>query len=180
MGGYGLIRVLGLVKGTALRYSWVLVSVSLVRGVRVSLLCLRQRDIKSLIAYSSVVHIGLVLIGLRVLRDWGLSGALVVIIGHGLCSSGLFCLANISYERTMSRSLFISKGLLGFMPRVGLWWFLITVGNIAAPPRLNMLGEIRVILSLTGWSEGALFGVGLVLFLRVSYRLYIYSLAQHG
>lgn len=87
----------------------------------VSLICLRQTDIKALIAYSSVAHIGLVLAGIRTLRVWGFRGAVVVIVGHGLCSSGLFCLANIVYERLGRRRLYISKGLLNFMPRMGLW-----------------------------------------------------------
>lgn len=85
-----------------------------------SLLCLRQVDIKSLIAYSSVVHIRLVLCGLMIFRFWGFMGSVVVIVGHGLCSSGLFCLANIVYERLGRRRLLVRKGLLSFIPRIGL------------------------------------------------------------
>jgi len=71
-----------------------------------------------------------------------------VIVGHGLCSSGLFCLANVAYERLGSRRLYIRKGLLNFMPRMGLWWFLLSIGNMAAPPTLNLLGEIQLITSV--------------------------------
>lgn len=85
-----------------------------------SLLCLCQVDMKSLIAYSSVVHIRMILCGLIIFRWWGLIGAVVVMVGHGLCSSGLFCLANIVYERVGRRSLLVSKGLLNFIPRIGL------------------------------------------------------------
>lgn len=120
----------------------------MVGGVLVRLICLRQTDIKALIAYSSVAHIGLVLGGISTLSVWGLSGAVVVMIGHGLCSSGLFCLANVVYERVGSRRLYISKGLLNFMPRMGLWWFLLRIGNMAAPPRLNLLGEIQLITAV--------------------------------
>lgn len=94
--------------------------VRLVGGVLIRLLCLRQVDIKSLIAYSSVVHIRIVLSGLIIFSWWGLIGGVVVIVGHGLCSSGLFCLANIVYERVGRRRLLISKGLLSFIPRIGL------------------------------------------------------------
>lgn len=83
-------------------------------------MCMRQRDIKSLIAYSSVAHIGLVLGGLIVLNSWGFNGGLEVILGHGLCSSGLFFLANVLYERTNSRSLFIRKGSLNLIPSIRL------------------------------------------------------------
>ena len=120
----------------------------MVGGALVSLICLRQTDIKALIAYSSVAHMGLVLAGIGSLSAWGFRGAVVVMVGHGLCSSGLFCLANIVYERLGSRSLYIRKGLLNFMPRIGLWWFLLRIGNIAAPPRLNLLGEIQLITAV--------------------------------
>lgn len=90
-------------------------------GFVVRLICLRQVDIKSLIAYSSVAHMGLVLAGLMRFGWWGVNGAVVVMVGHGLCSSGLFCLANIVYERLRRRSLLINKGLLNFIPRIALW-----------------------------------------------------------
>jgi NADH-ubiquinone oxidoreductase chain 4 len=84
----------------------------------VRFVCLRQSDLRALIAYSSVVHIGLVLGGLITITHWGFRGALLVIIGHGLCSSGLFCLSNIGYERLSSRSVLVLKGLMGLIPRM--------------------------------------------------------------
>lgn len=80
------------------------------------LICLRQTDLKSLIAYSSVAHIGIVLRGILTLFRWGLRGSYTLMLAHGLCSSGLFCLANISYERLGRRSLLINKGLINFIP----------------------------------------------------------------
>ena len=114
----------------------------------VRLICLRQTDIKALIAYSSVAHMGLILAGIATLRAWGLSGAVVVIVGHGLCSSGLFCLANVVYERLGRRRLYIRKGLLNFIPSIALWWFLLSIGNMAAPPTVNLLGEIQLITAV--------------------------------
>jgi len=90
-------------------------------GILIRLNCLRQLDLKILIAYSSVAHIGIVLGGIFTLTFWGISGSFLIIIAHGLCSSGLFCLANISYERTISRSLIINKGLINFIPSISLW-----------------------------------------------------------
>ncbi|PNF19646.1 hypothetical protein B7P43_G18129 [Cryptotermes secundus] len=87
------------------------------RGFLVRLICMRQTDLKSLIAYSSVAHIVLVIGGIMTLRYWEVCGSFALMVAHGLCSSGLFCLANISYERTGSRSLLISRGLLSFIPR---------------------------------------------------------------
>jgi len=121
LGGYGLVRVCPLFMQSALTVSWLWVSVGLLGGIFVRFICLRQTDIKALIAYSSVAHMGLVLCGLRVFRWWGLSGAVSVIVGHGLCSSGLFCLANMVYERLGSRRLLVRKGLLNFIPTMALW-----------------------------------------------------------
>nr|AJD76848.1 NADH dehydrogenase subunit 4 [Eriocheir sinensis]AJF48568.1 NADH dehydrogenase subunit 4 [Eriocheir sinensis]UUF93609.1 NADH dehydrogenase subunit 4 [Eriocheir sinensis] len=180
LGGYGLIRVLLMFQKISLNFSSLWVSISLVGGVVVSLLCLRQVDMKSLIAYSSVVHMSMVLCGLMIFSWWGLMGAVVVMVGHGLCSSGLFCLANMVYERVGSRSLLVSKGLLNFMPSMGLWWFLFSVGNMAAPPTLNLFGEISLIISLMSWSTFTVMGIMFLSFFSAAYTLYMYSLSQHG
>ncbi|YP_004563978.1 NADH dehydrogenase subunit 4 (mitochondrion) [Homarus americanus] len=180
LGGYGLIRVLFLFPEVNKMFSWFWVSVSILGGVIVSFMCLRQVDIKSLIAYSSVAHMGLVLSGLVVFGWWGQTGAVVIMVGHGLCSSGLFCLANMVYERLGSRSLLVNKGLLNFMPSLGLWWFLLSIGNMAAPPTINLLGEISLILSVVSWSKLSMFGIGLLSFFSAAYTLYMYSMSQHG
>nr|YP_009545522.1 NADH dehydrogenase subunit 4 [Metapenaeopsis barbata]AYO45600.1 NADH dehydrogenase subunit 4 [Metapenaeopsis barbata] len=180
LGGYGLIRVLPLFAEANKSMSWVWVSISLVGGFIVSLMCLRQVDIKALIAYSSVAHMGLVLAGLVVFGWWGVNGAVVVMIGHGLCSSGLFCLANMVYERVGSRSLLISKGLMNFMPSMALWWFLLSAGNMAAPPTLNLLGEISLIISVVSWSNISMLVIALLSFFSAAYTLYMFSLSQHG
>lgn len=180
LGGYGLIRVLPLFRKINNKVSWLWVTIGISGGVLVRFICLRQIDIKSLIAYSSVAHIGIVIRGLIVLNSWGINGAIVVIVGHGLCSSGLFCIANIVYERIRSRRLMIRKGLLNFIPTIGLWWFLLRIGNIAAPPTLNLLGEINLIIRIMSWSKLTIYSIGLLSFFSAAYTLYIYSLRQHG
>lgn len=120
LGGYGFMRLMPLFIVTGVKVNFIFVVVSLFGGFVISLICLRQSDVKSLIAYSSVSHIGLVLGGIMTINSWGYYGALIIMIAHGLCSSGLFCLANISYERLGSRSLFLNKGLINLMPRMAL------------------------------------------------------------
>nr|YP_008757603.1 NADH dehydrogenase subunit 4 [Occasjapyx japonicus]AEV44868.1 NADH dehydrogenase subunit 4 [Occasjapyx japonicus] len=180
LGGYGIMRVLFLFQGIHISVSWFWVSLSLVGGVLVSLVCLRQADLSALIAYSSVVHMGLVLGGLMTLSCWGYSGAFLVMLGHGLCSSGLFCLANVSYERIGSRSLVIGRGMLSFMPSVTLWWFLLGVCNMASPPSLNLMGEIFLMGSLVGWCWLTVPFLALISFFSACYTLYMYSTSQHG
>nr|QGT77343.1 NADH dehydrogenase subunit 4 [Potamiscus yongshengensis] len=180
LGGYGLFRVLIMFQLISMNFSSMWVSVGLVGGFFISLVCLRQVDIKSLIAYSSVVHMGLVLCGFMIFSWWGLMGAVVVMVGHGLCSSGLFSLANMVYERVGSRSLFMSKGLLNFMPSMGMWWFILSVSNMAAPPSLNMVGEISLIIGMISWSEVSIIMIMFISFFSAVYTLYMYSLSQHG
>nr|YP_010432678.1 NADH dehydrogenase subunit 4 [Gymnopternus congruens]USW06228.1 NADH dehydrogenase subunit 4 [Gymnopternus congruens] len=180
LGGYGLLRVFSFLQFSGLKFNYIWVSISLVGGVLVSLICLRQTDLKSLIAYSSVAHMGIVLSGLMTLTYWGVCGSYTLMIAHGLCSSGLFCLANISYERLGSRSLLINKGLLNFMPSMALWWFLLSAGNMAAPPTLNLLGEISLLNSIVSWSWVSMIMLSLLSFFSAAYTLYLYAYSQHG
>nr|AAX76880.1 NADH dehydrogenase subunit 4 [Drosophila trapezifrons] len=180
LGGYGLLRVISFLQLMNLKYSFIWISISLVGGVLVSLVCLRQTDLKSLIAYSSVAHMGIVLAGLLTMTYWGLCGSYTLMIAHGLCSSGLFCLANVSYERLGSRSLLINKGLLNFMPAMTLWWFLLSSANMAAPPTLNLLGEISLLNSIVSWSWVSMIMLSFLSFFSAAYTLYLYSFSQHG
>nr|YP_009126983.1 NADH dehydrogenase subunit 4 [Sarcophaga crassipalpis]AFZ41148.1 NADH dehydrogenase subunit 4 [Sarcophaga crassipalpis]AMH85664.1 NADH dehydrogenase subunit 4 [Sarcophaga bullata] len=180
LGGYGLLRVLPFIQLMGLKFNYIWVSISLVGGVLVSLICLRQTDLKALIAYSSVAHMGIVLAGLMTMTYSGICGSYTLMIAHGLCSSGLFCLANISYERLGSRSLLINKGLLNFMPSMALWWFLLSSANMAAPPTLNLLGEITLINSIVSWSWVTMLMLSLLSFFSAAYTLYLYAYSQHG
>ncbi|NP_987115.1 NADH dehydrogenase subunit 4 (mitochondrion) [Drosophila mauritiana] len=180
LGGYGMLRVIAFLQLMNLKYSFVWISISLVGGVLVSLVCLRQTDLKALIAYSSVAHMGIVLSGLLTMTYWGLCGSYTLMIAHGLCSSGLFCLANVSYERLGSRSMLINKGLLNFMPSMTLWWFLLSSANMAAPPTLNLLGEISLLNSIVSWSWISMIMLSLLSFFSAAYTLYLYSFSQHG
>nr|QNE85509.1 NADH dehydrogenase subunit 4 [Empis trigramma] len=180
LGGYGLLRVFSFLQLLGLKFNYIWISISLVGGVLVSLICLRQLDLKALIAYSSVAHMGIVLSGLMTMTYWGLCGSYSLMIAHGLCSSGLFCLANISYERMGSRSLMINSGLLNFMPSMALWWFLLSSANMAAPPTLNLLGEISLLNSIVSWSWVSMIMLALLSFFSAAYSLYLYSYSQHG
>nr|WHN64153.1 NADH dehydrogenase subunit 4 [Chalcopteryx rutilans] len=179
LGGYGLMRVFPIfcLVGS---YSCLVVSVSLVGGFLVSLICLRQVDLKSLIAYSSVAHMGIVLAGAFTYTSWGLAGSYTLMLAHGLCSSGLFCLANISYERLGSRSMFVNKGLMSLMPSMSFFWFVLCAANMAAPPTLNLLGEISLLNSLVSWCWLTMILFSLLSFFSAGYTLYLYSYTQHG
>lgn len=94
--------------------------VGLVGGLISAVICLGQVDIKLLVAYSSVGHIGIVIRGLIRLNYIGYFGGLIIMVSHGLCSSGLFCMVNILYEKVGSRRIIIRKGLLAVYPSLSL------------------------------------------------------------
>nr|UYE92300.1 NADH dehydrogenase subunit 4 [Triangulara sp.] len=180
LGGYGLLRFLKIFMEVGLKFNFIFITISLVGGFFISLICLRQMDLKSLIAYSSVSHMGLVLAGLMTMNIWGFYGSFLMMIAHGLCSSGLFCLANISYERLSSRSLFLNKGLINLMPSMSLWWFLLCSSNMGAPFSLNLFGEIMLINSIVSWNWITFIFLFLISFFGAAYSLYLYSHSQHG
>nr|AMJ17385.1 NADH dehydrogenase subunit 4 [Rondotia menciana] len=180
LGGYGLLRVMGFLQEINLKLNYICIIISLLGGLYISMKCFCQVDMKSLIAYSSVAHMSMVIGGIMVMNYWGYIGSYILMISHGLCSSGMFCLANINYERLHSRSLFINKGMMNFMPSMSLWWFLLLSSNMAAPPSLNLLGEISLINSLVSWSSISMILLMMISFFSAGYSLYLYSFIQHG
>nr|YP_010731050.1 NADH dehydrogenase subunit 4 [Maliattha signifera]WEG24723.1 NADH dehydrogenase subunit 4 [Maliattha signifera] len=180
LGGYGLLRLMIFLQYINLKLNYIWIVISLIGGFYISLKCFCQVDIKSLIAYSSVAHMSVVISGIMVMNYWGFIGSYVLMIGHGLCSSGMFCLANINYERLHSRSLYINKGMMNFMPSMSLWWFLLMSSNMAAPPSLNLMGEISLINSMISWSWLTMIMLIMISFFSAGYSLYLYSFIQHG
>nr|QKK36394.1 NADH dehydrogenase subunit 4 [Ostrinia furnacalis] len=180
LGGYGMLRIMIMFQSLGLKFNIIWIIISLVGGFYISLKCFCQVDIKSLIAYSSVAHMSMVIGGIMTMNYWGFIGSYILMIGHGLCSSGMFCLANINYERLNSRSLFINSGMMNLMPSMSLWWFLLLSSNMAAPPSLNLMGEISLINSLLSWSYISMFMLMLISFFSAGYSLYLYSYTQHG
>nr|YP_009692473.1 NADH dehydrogenase subunit 4 [Limnogonus poissoni]QEH58885.1 NADH dehydrogenase subunit 4 [Limnogonus poissoni]QEH58899.1 NADH dehydrogenase subunit 4 [Limnogonus poissoni] len=180
LGGYGLMRVFSFISGCFLLNNLFIISLSLFGMVVVGFVCMFQVDMKSLIAYSSVSHMSLVICGIFTLNIYGMLGSLVLMVGHGLCSSGLFCLANIVYERSSSRSFYFNKGLISLMPSLSMFWFLFCANNMASPPSLNLLGEIMIINSLMSWSTFTFFFLFFSSFMSCCYSIYLYSNTQHG
>jgi len=161
-------------------YRFIWFSLSLVGSVLVSLICFIQGDLKCIIAYSSVAHIGICLISLLTITGWGLIGSYLIIISHGLCSSGLFCLANISYSRFLSRRFFLNKGLLSFMPRISFFWFIFCIFNIRCPPRLNFLREVFILTSIISFWDISFLLFFFISFFSACFRFYLFRFSQHG
>nr|WRQ18142.1 NADH dehydrogenase subunit 4 [Anaceratagallia venosa] len=180
VGGYGIIRFMFLYDYLFLQYSYFWYSLSIFGSFLVSLICLIQGDIKCLIAYSSVAHMCLSLLGLLSMTKSGVSGSYFMMIGHGLCSSGLFCLSNIGYERFYSRSFFLNKGLIGFMPSLSFFWFILCCFNMSCPPSLNFFSEIYILLSMISYWTNSFYYFLFMSFFSAFFSFYLFSYSNHG
>nr|QWL25108.1 NADH dehydrogenase subunit 4 [Aliger gigas] len=180
LGGYGVLRMYQYFNFESSNLLVLIFSLALWGGVLTSIICFRQTDFKSLIAYSSVGHMSLMLAGAFSNSSWGWYGALVLMVSHGFCSSALFALANYTYEKTHTRSLFLTKGMLMLLPTLSLWWFMFAIMNMAAPPSINLVGEIMMFPAIIFSSSYYTISLGLMSFLAALYSMYLFTCSQHG
>lgn len=180
LGSYGLLRMSYIFCSINKIVSPIFIRISMWGAFITRIICLRQTDTKSLIAYSSVGHIAILISGLITNTLWGWAGATAIIIAHGLVSSAIFSMANITYETTHSRSIFLTKGLINLVPSMSLLWFLLTAINIAGPPSINLMSEIILITSILYLSSFSIIPLSLARFLAAAYSLYLFTATQHG
>ena len=177
IGGYGIWRVRFILSTPII----ILIATSAVVGRAIArLITICQVDIKSLIAYSRVVHMGLVIYSLLVLSWVNYPAALIIIVAHGLRSSGLFCIGTFRYERFGSRRLLVSRGLLLVLPALTLIWSILILRNLRAPPRWNLLSEIYITINIISRHINLFIWVGLILIIGLVFRLYLFTSHYHG
>uniref|UniRef100_UPI0030FE1F70 NADH dehydrogenase subunit 4 n=1 Tax=Thyrsites lepidopodea TaxID=3127375 RepID=UPI0030FE1F70 len=180
LGGYGMMRMMPMLEPLTKELSYPFIIFALWGVIMTGSICLRQTDLKSLIAYSSVSHMGLVAGGILIQTPWGFTGALILMIAHGLTSSALFCLANTNYERTHSRTMVLARGLQMVLPLMTTWWFIASLANLALPPLPNLMGELMIITSLFNWSPWTLVLTGAGTLITAGYSLYMFLMTQRG
>lgn len=180
LGGYGIIKLSFIMGDFLFKYSSRILIFSILGGLILTGICFVQTDIKVLIAYSSIVHMRVVLRGVLTIKIRGLIGRIYLIVGHGLCSSGLFCVLGLIYNRSLTRSLYLNKGIINIIPIRRFWWFLFCSSNLAFPPCLNLPGEIFLFISILGWNWHFFLIVGLLGVLSSIYRIYLFSFSQQG
>nr|YP_010000543.1 NADH dehydrogenase subunit 4 [Neodrepanis coruscans]QOD96442.1 NADH dehydrogenase subunit 4 [Neodrepanis coruscans] len=180
LGGYGLMRVSMLITPLSTVIHYPFLTLALWGALMTSSICLRQIDLKSLIAYSSVSHMGLVIAAIMIQTHWSFTGAMIMMIAHGLTSSMLFCLANTNYERTHSRILLLTRGLQPLLPLMATWWLLANLTNMALPPTINLMAELTIMTSLFNWSTLTILLTGAATFLTAAYTLFMLLTTQRG
>nr|YP_006460065.1 NADH dehydrogenase subunit 4 [Tetraophasis obscurus]AEH05161.1 NADH dehydrogenase subunit 4 [Tetraophasis obscurus] len=180
LGGYGIMRTTLLMEPLSNYLHYPFLTLALWGALMTSSICLRQTDLKSLIAYSSVSHMGLVIAASMIQTQWSFSGAMILMISHGLTSSLLFCLANTNYERSHSRILLLTRGLQPLLPLMAVWWLLANLTNMALPPTTNLMAELTIMIALFNWSPPTIILTGLATLLTASYTLYMLLSTQRG
>nr|YP_009947788.1 NADH dehydrogenase subunit 4 [Hapalochlaena fasciata]QOH92326.1 NADH dehydrogenase subunit 4 [Hapalochlaena fasciata] len=180
LGGYGIIRFVGLFNILGNNFMIMLIIICLWGGMLTSIICVGQSDMKSLIAYSSIGHMGVMLAGVISGFIVGWEGAVLMMFCHGLCSSGLFCLGNLIYEKINSRSLFLCGGMINYNPMMGLFMFLLCICNMGAPPFISLISEVMLYISMYMYSTFLLLFVLVMVFLGGLYNLIFYVSISHG
>lgn len=180
MGSYGLIRFREIFFKIVVQYGYLILSIRILGALITRIITLIQLDIKSLVAYSSVVHINLILGGMVTLNRLGVLGGYIIMISHGLCSSGIFYIVNMFYRRTGRRLLIINKGMINKIPMICIWWFIFCVMNFSYPFSLNFIREIIILIVLLNWEIYLLLFLVIICFYRSVYSLYLFSFVYHG
>nr|ATD86023.1 NADH dehydrogenase subunit 4 [Petalocephala ochracea] len=180
IGGLGMMRFSTIMETSFMTMSTTWYSLSISGAIIISMICMMQSDMKSMIAYSSISHMSMCLLGLLTMTKTGFTGSIIMMISHGLCSSGMFFLSNMNYERTKSRSMFINKGMMSFMPSSTLMWFSFSCLNMGCPPSINFFSEIFIMMSMMSfWSMSYLYIV-MMSFTMSYYSFFLFSYTQHG
>nr|QXM18431.1 NADH dehydrogenase subunit 4 [Psammophis turpanensis]QXM18433.1 NADH dehydrogenase subunit 4 [Psammophis turpanensis] len=178
LGGYGIIRMSQTLPTMKTELYLPFMVLSMWGATLASLTCLQQTDLKSLIAYSSISHMGLVIAAVSIQTQWSLSGAMALMVAHGFTSSALFCLANTTYERTQTRILILTRGFHNILPMATMWWLLTNLMNIATPPSMNFTGELMIASSLFNWCPTTIILFGMLMLTTAAYSLHMYLSTQ--
>nr|YP_010373194.1 NADH dehydrogenase subunit 4 [Cadlina koreana]UPI11660.1 NADH dehydrogenase subunit 4 [Cadlina koreana] len=180
LGGYGMMQMNFCMNMKLNMTSLVLVSLSMWGGFLATMMCLRQVDVKSLVAYSSVGHMSIVAAGILMDTSWGIFSAIVTMVAHGFSSSAMFCLAYFTYKKSHTRNIPYMKGMLQVYPILSMFWFIFCCINMACPPTLNLMGEMAIVPMLWNFNFWLVLIMGLMIFFSASYNMYLYSSVSHG
>jgi NADH-quinone oxidoreductase subunit M len=164
MGTYSFLRwVIPLFPEASEYWAWLFMLIGVIGIIYGALVAMVQPDIKKLVAYSSVSHMGYVLIGLFTFNIFGLQGSLYQMLNHGISTGALFILIGMIYERTHSREISKYGGLASVLPIFTIFFFIITLSSIAVPMTNGFVGEFLILLgtfkAMPAYAYGAVLGV---------------------
>ena len=181
MGGYGFLRFsLPMFPLASQMFAPLVFTLSVVAIIYTSLVALRQQDMKKLIAYSSVAHMGFVTMGIFTLNRQGVDGALFQMISHGLVSGALFLCVGVIYDRMHTREISAYGGLVNRMPGYALVFMIFTMANVGLPGTSGFVGEFLTLLAAFKVSSQVAFFATTGVILSAAYALWLYRRVVFG
>ena len=176
MAGYGFIRFsLGLFPLASYYFTPMVFTLSVIAIIYTSLVALMQDDMKKLIAYSSVAHMGFVTIGIFSITKQGLDGSIVQMISHGLISAGLFLSVGVIYDRYHSRMISSYSGLVNIMPKYAFILMIFTLASLGLPGTSGFVGEFLILIGVFQISAITAIMASLGIILAAAYMLWLYK-----
>jgi NADH-quinone oxidoreductase subunit M len=181
MGAYGFLRFsLPLLPQASADFAPLIFALSVIAVIYTSLVALAQEDMKKLIAYSSIAHMGIVTLGIFTFTAQGLSGALFTMLSHGVVSGALFLCVGVLYDRVHSREIARYGGVAKVMPAYALVFMLFTMAGVALPGLAGFPGELLVIVGAFKVNPWVALGAAMGMILGAAYSLYLYRRVIFG
>ncbi|MCD2513599.1 NADH-quinone oxidoreductase subunit M [Comamonas endophytica] len=181
LGAYGFLRFSMPIAPDATReWAWLMIALSLIAVIYVAMVALVQRDMKKLVAYSSVAHMGFVTLGFFIFNDLGVSGGLVQMIAHGFVSGAMFLSIGVLYDRVHSREIAAYGGVVNTMPKFAAFALFFAMANCGLPATAGFVGEWMVILGAVKFNFWVGFGAATALIFGASYTLWMYKRVYLG
>ena len=181
MGGYGFIRFsLPMFPHASEFFAPLIFALSIIAVIYTSLVALAQSDMKKLIAYSSVAHMGFVTIGIFSLTEQGIAGAMFQMISHGLVSAALFFCVGVVYDRLHTRDISAYGGVAAVMPRYAVFFMFMMLASVGLPGTSGFVGEMLVLVGAWKASTWVAFFTATGLVLGATYMLWLYRRVMFG
>jgi NADH-quinone oxidoreductase subunit M len=181
LGAYGFIRFsLPILPDASRELAWFMITLSLIAVIYVGLVALVQKDMKKLIAYSSISHMGFVTLGFFVFNAWGVEGALVQMISHGFVSAAMFICVGVMYDRMHSRLISDYGGVVNTMPKFAAFMMLFAMANCGLPATSGFVGEFMVILGAVKYNFWIGAAAATTLIFGAAYTLWMYKRVIFG
>jgi NADH-quinone oxidoreductase subunit M len=181
LGAYGFVRfTLPILPDAARNLAWLMIALSLIAVVYIGLVALVQTDMKKLIAYSSISHMGFVTLGFFIFNSYGVEGALVQMISHGFISAAMFLCVGVMYDRMHSRDIADYGGVVNTMPKFAALMMLFAMANCGLPATSGFVGEFMVIMGAMKANYWIAFAAATTLVFGAAYTLWMYKRVIFG
>ena len=181
LGAYGFLRFsLPIAPDASQELGWLVIGLSLTAVVYIGLVALVQSDMKKLVAYSSIAHMGFVTLGFFMFNQLGMQGAIIQMISHGFISGAMFLCIGVLYDRMHSREIASYGGVVNTMPKFAAFFLFFSMANAGLPATSGFVGEFMVLLGAVSFNPWTAFAAAVTLILGAAYSLWMYKRVVFG